>query len=242
MSAPRHASAHRRLYRWFFNQGQTLELFRGQGIFQPALDQAIEKLNEGNWVHVFPEGAVNLTRSTAMRRFKWGIARLLLEARTLPVVVPVWLTGTSPTAQLVLTAGFDQVMPEPRMYPRGVPRVGADVSVCFGPALDPIELSVYRDTYAQQRAAPDPEKVPLPPLFDLDTPSAHLYPETRAALRSVDSPPYAALRSRLSAYLRRKLQLLGEEIRLSRGQGPGEGELVHRPRLCGTDYKKTTPT
>lgn len=133
-------------------------------------------------------------------------------------------------------------MPEPRVFPRGVPRVGADVSVCFGPALDPIELSVYRDTYAQQRATSDPEKVPLPPLFDLDTPLAHLYPETRTELRPVDSPAYAALRSRLSAYLRRKLQLLGEEIRLSRGQGPGEGELVHRPGLCGTHYKKTTPT
>lgn len=52
-------------------------------------------------MHIFPEGAVNLTRSTAMRRFKWGIARLLLDARTLPVVVPVWLTGVFPSAKPV---------------------------------------------------------------------------------------------------------------------------------------------
>ena len=35
-----------------------------------AVDYAIEKLNEGLWVHVFPEGRVNQTPN--MLRLKWG--------------------------------------------------------------------------------------------------------------------------------------------------------------------------
>ena len=34
----------------FFRQGQVLETFRGKGIYQPAVDTAIEKLNKGEWV------------------------------------------------------------------------------------------------------------------------------------------------------------------------------------------------
>lgn len=34
----------------FFRQGQVLETFRGKGIYQPAVDAAIVKLNEGRWV------------------------------------------------------------------------------------------------------------------------------------------------------------------------------------------------
>jgi monolysocardiolipin acyltransferase len=34
----------------FFRLGQTLETFRGQGIYQPSIDIAIAKLNQGDWV------------------------------------------------------------------------------------------------------------------------------------------------------------------------------------------------
>jgi hypothetical protein len=34
----------------FFRAGQVLETFRGRGVYQPAVDTAIEKLNEGQWV------------------------------------------------------------------------------------------------------------------------------------------------------------------------------------------------
>jgi monolysocardiolipin acyltransferase len=33
-----------------FRSGQVLETVRGAGIFQPAVDVAIEKLNSGAWV------------------------------------------------------------------------------------------------------------------------------------------------------------------------------------------------
>jgi hypothetical protein len=34
----------------FFREGQVLETFRGRGIYQPAVDTAIEKLDQGQWV------------------------------------------------------------------------------------------------------------------------------------------------------------------------------------------------
>jgi hypothetical protein len=34
----------------FFHHGQVLETFRGKGIYQRAVDVAIEKLNAGEWV------------------------------------------------------------------------------------------------------------------------------------------------------------------------------------------------
>lgn len=71
----------------FFRHGQVLETFRGKGVFQPAVDRAIEKLNEGDWVrdayglcdflhvqrwpnvqvHLFGEGKVNQPAKLAPR-------------------------------------------------------------------------------------------------------------------------------------------------------------------------------
>lgn len=39
----------------FFSAGRAIPIRRGQGIHQPAMDFAIERLNEGGWVHIFPE-------------------------------------------------------------------------------------------------------------------------------------------------------------------------------------------
>ncbi|KAL9937766.1 hypothetical protein V8E36_003311 [Tilletia maclaganii] len=106
--------------RAFFNTGQVLETHRGGTPFQPALDAAITQLDRARWVHIFPEGYVNVSRSSDLRRFKWGISRIAMEADRAPVCVPIWITG------------FDHVMPEPRAAPRWVPRTGAHVSVTFG--------------------------------------------------------------------------------------------------------------
>ena len=38
------------LFSTFFRLGQTLETFRGNGIYQPSVDVAITKLNQGGWV------------------------------------------------------------------------------------------------------------------------------------------------------------------------------------------------
>lgn len=80
--------------------------------------------NSFSWVHIFPEGKIHQAPSKTMRYFKWGVARLILEASECPDIVPIWLEG------------FDQVMHESRGFPRGVPRPGKEVSVTFGQKVD----------------------------------------------------------------------------------------------------------
>lgn len=38
------------LFSRFFNNGQVIDTIRGGGIFQPAVDKAIELLEDGEWV------------------------------------------------------------------------------------------------------------------------------------------------------------------------------------------------
>ncbi|KAI3620576.1 hypothetical protein CBS9595_002543 [Malassezia furfur] len=160
----------------FFNKGQTLETFRGRGIFQPAIDTALTKLGETRWVHLFPEGAVNLTQSTRMRRFKWGVARLVLEAPKTPVVVPLWLTG------------FDQVMPEHRRAPRFLPRLGAEITVTFGEPIAPALLQPYVNLYTQREHMSVAKVAHALPALSSRTSPDDLYPARPATLRSEDTP------------------------------------------------------
>lgn len=76
------------------------------------------------WVHIFPEGKIHQHPDMTMRYFKWGVARLILEAEPCPDVVPIWIQG------------FDQIMHESREFPRFLPRLGKSVSVTFGDKVD----------------------------------------------------------------------------------------------------------
>ncbi|CAG8585534.1 1652_t:CDS:2 [Paraglomus occultum] len=107
---------------YFFSLGRVVPTVRGAGIHQPAMNYALDRLNDGEWVHIFPEGKVNQTAS--LIRFKWGIGRLLMETHNLPIVVPLWHKG------------LEDVMPEERDNPF-IPLIGKDIKILFG---DPIDL------------------------------------------------------------------------------------------------------
>lgn len=77
-----------------------------------------------SWVHIFPEGRIHQHPQKALRYFKWGISRLILEAEPMPEIIPMFIDGNQ------------NVMHESRTFPRFIPRAGNDITIAFGEAVD----------------------------------------------------------------------------------------------------------
>lgn len=91
-----------------------------------------------SWIHIFPEGMIHQHPQKIMRYFKWGIARLILEAEPCPDVLPMWIDGPQ------------EVMSEKREWPRPVPRPGKTISISFGEPVDrEAVLEPYRERWRE---------------------------------------------------------------------------------------------
>ncbi|XP_047322393.1 tafazzin [Impatiens glandulifera] len=103
----------------FFRCLKVLPVSRGDGIHQKGMDLAISKLNNGDWVHIFPEGTRSRDGGKTMGSAKRGVARLVLDADTIPLVIPF------------VHIGMQNIMP----IGAKLPSIGNTVTVLIG---DPI--------------------------------------------------------------------------------------------------------
>ncbi|XP_065339690.1 tafazzin [Cloeon dipterum] len=110
-----------KIHSYFFMMGKCIPVVRGAGVEQEALKFCSEKLCEGQWVHVFPEGLVNMTQEPM--RIKWGVGKLVWDSPIEPIVIPLWHVG------------MEKILPNTPPYR---PRTGQKVTINVG---DPIQLS-----------------------------------------------------------------------------------------------------
>lgn len=118
---------------YFFMLGRCIPVIRGGGIYQEAMDFCMEKLAAGDWLHIFPEGKVNMLKENM--RLKWGVGRLIMESPVTPLVVPI------------CHLGMDQVLPNEPPYWL---RFGNRVTVNYG---EPIDFSDLVDKLRASKAS-----------------------------------------------------------------------------------------
>jgi monolysocardiolipin acyltransferase len=107
---------------WFFNSGRVVPIVRGGrggGINQPGMQFLRDRLAEGDWVHMFPEGGrTRDPEGRMMPEFKNGTGWLI--AQTKPLVLPFYHHGMMG----ILPVGS------------GFPRPGNRVRVVFHEPID----------------------------------------------------------------------------------------------------------
>ncbi|MQL97971.1 hypothetical protein Taro_030677 [Colocasia esculenta] len=105
----------------FFRCCKVLPVSRGDGVYQKGMDMALSKLNNGGWVHIFPEGSRSRDGGRTIASSKRGVGRLVMDADDMPIVIPF------------VHMGMQEIMPVGSHFPR----LGKKVTVLVG---DPIQF------------------------------------------------------------------------------------------------------
>jgi monolysocardiolipin acyltransferase len=112
------------LFRAFFTAGRVLAVRRGHGIMQPNITRAIDLLDTGHWVHVFPEGRCNPDSNQLKDRLRWGVGKLILETKQPPLLVPI------------IHQGMEHIKPLNTWFPR----IRKSLTITIGEPLETINL------------------------------------------------------------------------------------------------------
>ncbi|KAK9285404.1 hypothetical protein L1049_024596 [Liquidambar formosana] len=130
------------LLSYFFRLGKCIPITRGAGIYQEHMNEALERLSDGAWLHTFPEGKVS-QEDKPIRRLKWGTASLIARAPVTPIVLPI------------VHHGFEEVMPENFFCGRRppFPLCNKNIKIIIGepiefnlPKLRKMAISMSRDS------------------------------------------------------------------------------------------------
>ncbi|XP_040380087.1 uncharacterized protein LOC102720486 isoform X1 [Oryza brachyantha] len=117
----------------FFRSVKVLPVSRGDGIYQKGMDMALSKLNSGGWVHIFPEGSRSKDGGKTIAPAKRGVGRLVMDADSLPVVIPFIHTG------------MQDIMP----VGKRIPRAGKRVIVVVGDPINFDDLIIHNSDETQ---------------------------------------------------------------------------------------------
>ncbi|CAI5462358.1 unnamed protein product [Closterium sp. Yama58-4] len=77
----------------FFTSLRALPVERGGGLKQPGMVAAAQRLSEGGWVHIFPEGTRSLDGGRTLGPMRRGVAWLAAQCLVPPLIIPVVHVG-----------------------------------------------------------------------------------------------------------------------------------------------------
>jgi len=145
------------LHAAFTGAGKVIPVVVGGGLEQPMFKSAGRKLADGDWVHIYPEGACHQTgrlgegtlrtplggfvvsrdadRAAAVGKLKWGAGKLAARVafgaeRAPPIVVPYYHVGMHEVMP-------QMNLPDDNALKHAVPRAGCRVRVVVG---DPVRF------------------------------------------------------------------------------------------------------
>ncbi|KAF2074086.1 hypothetical protein CYY_004615 [Polysphondylium violaceum] len=107
----------------FFELGKCIKIVRGDGIYQEGMTEVIDRLTEGQWLNIFPEGRVN--QSGSLLYFKWGVGRMVAECFR--------KTGITPTVLPIYHNGLQHSMP---LGQKAIPRPFQKLDIFVGETID----------------------------------------------------------------------------------------------------------